>query len=59
MMIEFEIRKKIERYRVSDAPIHIKDAAIKELEAKLHTSDEVARQQYADAAPDLSDIQQD
>ena len=58
-MTEFKIRKKIEQYRVSDAPIHIKDAAIKELEAKLYTSDEVACQQYADAAPDLSDIQQD
>jgi len=58
-MTEFEIRKKIEQYRVSDAPVHIKEAAIKALEAKLLPSDYEARQQYVDGLPDISDIQQD
>ena len=55
-MTEYEIRRKIEQYRVSDAPVHIKEAAIKELEFKLIASDEVAKQQYLEGLPDISDI---
>ena len=55
-MTELEIRKKIEQYRVSDAPVHIKEAAIKELERKLTTSTEIAKQQYIEGLPDISDI---
>ena len=55
-MTEYEIRQKIEQYRVSDAPVHIKENAIKELEAKLHTSSEIAYKMYQESLPDTSDI---
>jgi len=55
-MIEYEIRRKIEQYRVSDAPIHVKEAAIKALEAKLLPSTYEAHKQYIEGLPDISDI---
>ena len=55
-MTEYEIRRKIEQYRVSDAPVHIKEAAIKALEAKLLPSDYEAKQQYIEGLPDTSDM---
>jgi len=58
-MTEYQIRKKIEEYRVSDAPVHIKEAAIKALEAKLVPSNHEAKQQYFEGLADTSDIQQD
>jgi len=58
-MTESDIRKKIEQYRVSDAPIHVKEAAIKELEQKLICNDQEARTQYIEGLPDTSDMQQD
>jgi len=57
-MTEYEIRKKIEQYRVSDAPIHIKEAAIKKLESKLLPDDYEARKQYIEGLPDTDDLQQ-
>jgi len=55
-MTELEIRKKIEQYRVSDAPVHVKEAAIKALEAKLLPSDHEAKQQYTEGLSDTSDM---
>ena len=55
-MTKLEIRNKIEQYRVSDAPVHIKEAAIKALEAKLLPSDYKAKQQYNESLADTSDI---
>jgi len=55
-MTEYEIRQKIEQYRVSDAPVHIKEAAIRELEKKLSSSVEIAYNMYLEALPDTSDI---
>ncbi len=55
-MTKLEIRNKIEQYRVSDAPVHIKEAAIKALEAKLLPSDYKAKQQYNESQPDIPNI---
>ncbi len=55
-MTEYEIRKKIEQYKLSDAPIEIREKAIRELEAKLVSSHELAKQQYLEGLPDISDI---
>jgi len=55
-MTEFEIKQKIEQCKVSDAPVRTKEAAIKELEAKLTSSQIIAKQQYIEAQPDISDI---
>jgi len=55
-MTESEIHKKIEQYRVSDAPVPIKEAAIEALEAKLLTNDSKAKQQYIESLPELSDV---
>ncbi len=56
VMTEYEIHKKIEQYKLSDAPIEVREKAIRELEAKLVSSHEVAKQQYLDGLPDTSDI---
>ena len=55
-MTKYEIQQKIEQYRVSDAPVHVKEAAIKALEAKLLPSDHEARKQYIEGLPDTSDM---
>jgi len=55
-MTKYEIQRKIEQYRVSDAPIHVKEAAIKALESKLIASDYEARKQYIEGLPDISDM---
>jgi len=57
-MTDYEIRQKIERLKLSDAPLEIKDAAIREWEAKLSTNSSkiVAQQQLMDSMPDYSDI---
>ena len=56
-MTEIEIQRKIEQYRVSDAPVHVKEAAIRELENKLISSTALAQQQYLESLPDIDDIQ--
>lgn len=56
-MTEYDINKRIEAYKVSDAPIEVKEKAIRELLAKLVTNDAEAQQQYADGLPDTSDIE--
>jgi len=55
-MTKYEIQRKIEQYRASNAPIHIKEAAIKALESKLIASDEIAKQQYIEGLPNISDM---
>ena len=57
-MTDYEIKQKIERLKLSEAPLEIKDAAILEWEAKLSTNsaETVARQQLVDSMPDYSDI---
>jgi len=58
-MTKQEIHRKIEQYRVSDAPVHIKEAAIKALEAKLVPNDQEAHKQYVEGLSDVYDMQQD
>lgn len=57
-MTDREIKAKIERIKLSEAPIQVKEKAIKELEMKLSSSSAVAvaKQQLIDSAPDYSDI---
>jgi len=57
-MTDYEIEKKIENIKTSQPPLELREKAIKELESKLSTnnSSHIARQQYAESAPDYSDI---
>lgn len=57
MTIE-EIKTKIEQYKLSDAPIEVKEAAIKALEEKLvsKSSQETALTQFLEGQADIDDI---
>jgi len=57
-MTDREINEKINKIKLSDAHIEIREKAIKELEYKLstHSSINVARQQFIESAADISDI---
>ena len=53
---EYEIRQKIEIYKLSDAPIEVKENAIRELEKKLYPQDYKAKQAYVEGLSDISDM---
>lgn len=56
-MTRAEIEKKIEQYKLSDAPIEVKEAAIKKLEGVLCSSSvDIAKQQFIEGQSDLDDI---
>jgi hypothetical protein len=57
-MTDYEIKKKIENIKTSQASLELREKAIKELESKLSTSSSlhIAKQQCAESAPDYSDI---
>ena len=53
---EYEIRRKIELYKLSDAPVEVKENAIRELEKKLYPQDSEAKKLYEESLPDTSDM---
>ena len=57
-MTDIEIQRKIDNIKLSDAPVDVKEQAIKDLERKLSNNSAIAiaRQQIKDSAPDYSDI---
>jgi len=57
-MTDIEIQRKIDNIKLSDAPVDVKEQAIKDLEMKLSNNSAIAiaRQQIKDSAPDYSDI---
>jgi len=57
-MTDYEIEKKIEHIKTSQAPLKLREKAIKELESKLsiHNPSNIAKQQYSESVPDYSDI---
>ena len=57
-MTTAEIKAKIEQYKLSDAPIEVKESAIKTLEEKLvsKSSQETALTQFLEGQADIDDI---
>ncbi len=55
-LTEYEIRQKIDIYKLSDAPIEVKENAIRELEKKLYPQDSEAKQAYVEGLSDVSDM---
>ena len=55
-MTEAEYQSKLASYKTSDAPLEIKEAAIKELQDAHLTVTDLAVQQYIDGQPDNSDV---
>lgn len=55
-LTEYEIRQKIEIYKISDAPVEVKENAIRELEKKLYSQDSEAKQTYVEGLSDVSDM---
>lgn len=55
-MTEHDIRKKIEAYQSSDAPIEVRQEAIKKLEKRLSNSHDHIRKDIFEGSADTNDI---
>lgn len=57
-MTEQEYLKKLEAYQVSDAPIEVKEKAIKDLKSKFKETEaaNIARDDYFAGQADIDDI---
>jgi hypothetical protein len=57
-MTDIEIHRKIANIKLSDAPIDVREQAIKDLEMKLSNNSAIAiaKQQIKNSTPDYSDI---
>ena len=52
-MTEIEIRAKVEQLKTSDAPYHVKQLAIQELEKSLPDNLDVIRKQIQESKSDI------
>ena len=57
-MTELEIKQAIARAQISDAPLHVREKRIAELEAMLpdHSSQSMAKAQLVASAADMDDL---